>query len=344
MNTPFPILTLAGDAASRGRAHGETCRELIARHVALWRETTESQMGAAWREIAGKLLKGTGFAAAAERWTPHVWQELQGIADGANQAFEDVLLLNLTDEQWWITNQKHAEACTSFAYREADGTVWSGQNLDITAWMNGLQVVLRYPLEAGGSAVAATLAGTLGMSGINSHGLSICCNTLLQLPPTRRGLPCLFVIRGVLECRDLAAAEEFLRRVTHASGLHYLLADPQGWLGVECDATGVRRVPSDPACYGHTNHPKTAPETASAISLSRLAAIDAALGARRGIAALSERPLRRDGQAADDPIGFTIFSGIWQNVANATPRFCAGPPTVEGYREVPQLNLPSDGN
>ncbi|MBL8708863.1 MAG: hypothetical protein JNL25_06705 [Rhodospirillaceae bacterium] len=336
MSAPFPVLTLTGDAGARGRAHGEACRALIARHVALWRETSATP-DHDWRTIAMKLLAGTGFAAAAQRWTPDAWSELQGIAAGANQTFADVLLLNLTDEQWWITNARHAEACTSFACRAADGAVWSGQNLDITKWMDGLQVVLRYPLKDGGSAVAGTLAGTLAMTGINSHGVSICCNTLLQLPPTRRGLPCLFVIRGVLECRSRDQAMTFLRDVTHASGLHYLIADPLGWVGVECDAEGIRQVESAPDRYGHTNHPKLAPESASATSRDRLLAINAALDQGRAIAALSERPLCRDGTSAADPIGFTIFSGIWRNEAGATPRFCAGPPLPKRYHEVPQL-------
>lgn len=336
MTAPFPVLTLTGDAHARGATHGESCRALIARHIELWRETTTAQIGIPYHDVAERLLQETHFAAAAQRWTPEIWRELQGIAAGAGQEFEDVLLLNLTDEQWWITNQKHAEACTSFAYRAKDGGIWSGQNLDITAWMDGLQVVLRYPLAHGGSAVTATLAGTLAMSGINSHGVSICCNTLLQLPPTRRGLPCLFVIRGVLDCRSRAEAITFLRKVTHASGLHYLIADPSGWVGVECDATGIRLVESAPDRYGHTNHPKLMPETASAISRDRLLAIDAALDAGRAIAALSERPLCRDGTSAADPIGFTIFSGIWQNVTDAAPRFCAGPPTPSGYHDIPQ--------
>jgi isopenicillin-N N-acyltransferase-like protein len=334
MNSPFPVLTLHGDAQARGQAHGEVCRDMIARHIDLWRETTAAQMGMPWREIADRLLLGTGFAAAAQKWTPELWVELQGIAAGADQNFVDVLLLNLTDEQWWITNQKHAEACTSFAYRDEAGCVWSGQNLDISAWMDGLQVVLRYPLPKGGSAMVATLAGTLGMSGINSHGLSICCNTLLQLPPTRQGLPCLFVIRGVLERPSLGDAENFLREIRHASGLHYLIADPHAWCGFECDAAGVRRVPGGTNWYGHTNHPKEVPELGSAISRSRLSAIEAALATGRAKAALSEVPLRRDGKSPEDPIGFTIFSGIWCNRPGVNPRFCAGPPTAAGYREI----------
>lgn len=334
MSAPFPVLTLSGDPQARGIAHGESCRDLIARHIDLWRETTRAQMGMDWRAVADRLLHGTGFADAAQLWTPDLWRELTGIATGAGQAFEDVLLLNLTDEQWWITNQKHAEACTSFAFRATDGRIWSGQNLDISAWMDGLQVVLQYPLADGGRAVVGTLAGTIGMSGINSHGLSICCNTLLQLPPTRWGLPCLFVIRRVLECASLAEAEAVLRNLRHASALHYLIADPAGWCGFECDATGVRRVPTGDDGYGHTNHPKQAPETGTEISRKRLQAIDQALAEGRAVAALSEAPLRRDGSSPDDPIGFTIFSGIWCNQPNPLPRFCAGPPAPRPYHEI----------
>lgn len=329
------LLDLKGAPRTRGLIHGEAARDLIARHIALWRETTTAQMGLPWQDVAARLLHGTGFAAAAQRWTPEIWAELEAVAEGANQTFEDVLLLNLTDEQWWITNQKHAEACTSFAYRGAGGEIWSGQNLDITQWMDGLQVVLRFDLDGGGTAVMGTLAGTLGMTGINSHGVSICCNTLLQLPPTRRGLPCLFVMRGVMEQRSRMAAEDFLRAVTHASGLHYLVADGEGWAGYECDATGIRRVPSEAACYGHTNHPKASPESGSPISRDRLLAIDSALAADRAIAALGERPLARDGQSPADPIGFTIFSGYWRNEPNPVAHFCAAPPLRGSYQEVP---------
>lgn len=329
--TDFPVLDLTGAPYQRGLAHGEACRGMIARHIELWREASATP-ARSWRDLAERMLTGTGFAAAAQRWTPGAWRELAGIAAGAGQEIAHVLLLNLTDEQWWINSAQHAEACTSFAFRGDDGVVWSGQNLDISAWMDGLQVVLRYPLVDGGTAVMGTLAGTIGMTGINSHGLSICCNTLLQLPPTRDGLPCLFVMRGVMERKSRAEAENFLRTVTHASGLHYLIADATGWAGYECDASGMRQVPGDPARYGHTNHPKAVPESGSPISRDRLAAIDAALAQGRAVAALAERPLMRDGQSAADPIGFTIFSAYWRNEPGPVAHFCAGPPRIGAYR------------
>ena len=335
MREDCPVIDLRGDARSRGRIHGEAARGLIARHIDGWRLASEKQTGLPYAEIIRRLLGGTHFQDAARKWTPHLWTEIEGIAEGAGQSFEDVLILNLTDEQWWFFAEKKAEACTSFAYRDASGAVWSGQNLDITGWMDGLQVVLRYRLPDGGGAVVATLAGTIGMTGINSHGVSICCNTLLQLPPSAGGLPCLMAIRGFLDQPSLAAGEAFLQRIEHASGLHYLIAGPEGWRGVECDAVGLRRIASGADWYCHTNHPKRAPELASRSSADRLAAMEAALARNQGTAALAARPICRDGTSPTDPIGFTIFSTIWRNAPGSTPRIAPGPPDQARYRDIP---------
>ncbi|MBV5324152.1 MAG: hypothetical protein J0626_02160, partial [Rhodospirillaceae bacterium] len=97
MKTDCPILDLRGDARSRGRAHGEAARALIAQHIEGWRTASEKQTGLAYRDIIGQMLQGTRFPQAAQTWTPHLWHELEGIAEGAGQAFEDVLVLNLTD-------------------------------------------------------------------------------------------------------------------------------------------------------------------------------------------------------------------------------------------------------
>lgn len=338
MKTDCPILDLRGDARSRGHAHGEAARTLIVQHIDGWRTASEKQTGLPYREIIAQILGDTRFPQAAQKWTPHLWAELEGIAEGAGQAFEDVLLLNLTDEQWWFFAQRQTEACTSFAYRDGDA-VWSGQNLDITGWMDGLQVVLRHDLESstGGTSLVATLAGTIGMTGINSFGVSICCNTLLQLPPAADGLPALMAIRGFLDQPSLAAGEAFLRRLKHASGLHYLLAGPGEWLGVECDAMGVRRINSNKSWYAHTNHPKHLPQSGSRSSTDRLAAMEAALPDGRGLEALALAPICRDGSSAIDPIGFTIFSTHWKNEAGAAATIAPGPPSHASYRRIAQL-------
>lgn len=333
MKDDCPILDLTGDARARGRQHGEAARDLIARHIDLWRRETEKQTGLPHRTARDRLLGGTQFPAAIQRWTPHLWQELQGIAEGSGQAFADVFALNLTDEQWWFFAEEKAEACTSFAYRDEKGAIRSGQNLDITAWMDGLQVVLRYEgPEARG--LVATLAGTIGMTGINSHGASICCNTLLQLPHRADGLPALCAIRGFLDQSDLASGEAFLRRVPHASGLHYLVADPDAWAGVECDADGVRRIESGPDWYCHTNHCKHTPDRASRSSADRLGAMEVALSQGAGTHALTTQPICRDGTSPTDPIGFTIFSTEWRNMPHSTACIAAGPPSQARYREI----------
>ncbi len=336
MKSDCPILDLKGNAQSRGRAHGEAARDLIARHIELWRVETEKQTKLPYREAQRRLLGETRFTGAIQRWTPHLWEEIRGIAEGAAQEVDDIFALNLTDEQWWFFAEKKAEACTSFAFRDDKGAVWSGQNLDITGWMDGLQVILRYEQQetTGGAGLVATLAGTIGMTGINDRGLSICCNTLLQLPHRSDGLPALCVIRGFLDEPDLVRGEAFLRRIAHASGLHYLVADSSGWLGLECDADGVRRIDSAATGYCHTNHPKRAPHLASSSSADRLQAMEAALTEGQVLAALTARPICRDGTSPTDPIGFTIFSVQWLNMQNPRIRIAAGPPSQARYCDM----------
>ena len=90
-----------------------------------------------------------------------------------------------------------------------------------------------------------------------AHGTAVCCNTLLQLQPSLNGVPCLFVVRGLLEQRDLESAEAWLKRVPHAVGQNYTLGDPSGALAIECSASSKTRFqPEANVDYTyHTNHP-----------------------------------------------------------------------------------------
>ena len=74
-----------------------------------------------------------------------------------------------------------------------------------------------------------------------AHGTAVCCNTLLQRQPSLNGVPCLFVVRGLLEQRDLESDEAWLKRVPHAVGQNYTLGDPSGALAIECSASSKNR-------------------------------------------------------------------------------------------------------
>jgi hypothetical protein len=152
------------------------------------------------------------------------------------------------------------------------------QNMDLPAFMDGSQLVLRVSGPDQPEALVLTSAGLLGLNGVNAAGVAVCVNTLMMLRHSRRGLPVAAVTRGVLTHRDRDAAVAWLRTVPHASGQHYAVADRNGLVGLECSAGGTA-VSSRPAARTllHTNHP--------------LASTDVDPG--------SEERLRRQGRIAD---------------------------------------------
>ena len=92
---------------------------------------------------------------------------------------------------------------------------------------------------------------------MNSSGVAVCCNTLLQLKPSLTGVPCLFVVRGVLENENLNEAESWLKKIPHAVGQNYTLGDRNESRAFECSAVIKKRFrpTSDADFTYHTNHP-----------------------------------------------------------------------------------------
>jgi hypothetical protein len=97
-------------------------------------------------------------------------------------------------------------------------------------------------------------AGGIGLNGINNRGLGVCVNTLLQLNPSREGLPVACVMRAALESGDAAEAADKLRYVRHAAGQNYLIGDRTVVRDLECSANQTIEV-SAAAIQVHTNHP-----------------------------------------------------------------------------------------
>jgi len=85
-NKEMRILVLKGTARERGRIHGESLKKEIREMLELSRGAAREaglKPGDSVREIVG----GTGFLAAAERWTPALVEEIRGIGEGAGVDF-----------------------------------------------------------------------------------------------------------------------------------------------------------------------------------------------------------------------------------------------------------------
>lgn len=253
------VLLLEGTARERGRTHGEELREGIREAVAR-REALVERWGQDPARRTEALATRAPYLATLERRCADLLDEVRGIAEGAAIPFAQALVLNLMDEEWWFADDEES-GCSTLAGRlpGADDSPVLTQNMDLPAWMDGLQTVLRVRLpgeSAEQERILLSAAGMIALTGMRRGGVAVSVNTLLQLPKSVHGLPVAFVLRSVLERPDAESAAGFLAALPHASGQHYAVVDDRSVFGLECSATGssLRRF-SEGEWLLHTNHP-----------------------------------------------------------------------------------------
>ena len=252
-------LLLSGSPYERGLTHGRTQKKEIHEVVAQWKAELTQAYSLPANDMIGRFVERTNFLAAIKTWTPDLFDEIRGIADGCGLDFDTIYAFQCVDELWANGDRITGEHCTSFGFRgSARGSTLLAQTIDVESFRDGYQLVLRIrDEETGGESLVVSCAGVIGFNGLNRFGVGVCCNAELQLRHAPEGLPVACVLRGVLQQPTAAAAVDFLRRVPHATGQHYLVGDPTQVHSMECSPdTIVEYVPEGISdVVGHTNHP-----------------------------------------------------------------------------------------
>jgi isopenicillin-N N-acyltransferase like protein len=345
---PEAIVECRGSARECGRAHGEALREAIGGLLERWDADVAARLDRGPRQLVADLVGQTGFVTAIGRHTPHLLEEVRGIADAAGVAFDRILALNLMDEEWWFSlPAEPRDACSVLAVA-GDGEHASllAQNMDLPEVMDGAQAILRWDDGEGRGGVVLTAAGMIGLTGVNAAGLGVCVNTLPMLNHSPTGLPVAFVLRGLLERPDVASAGAFLEDVPHASGQHYALADSGGVAGYECSAGGAVRSDDGSGGLCHTNHPLRSSDLDPAHapagrddSHDRLEALEGAAPAVRAGSDCERVLADRDTPlcvipAPDRP--WITFGSIWAELGAAPRvRIAPGPPDRTAWTDAP---------
>ncbi len=264
------VLTLEGTPRQRGRQHGEELREMIGRHLDLYRENIQQDTGLDAQAFFDRFYAETDFLPIIEKYTPDLLDEVRGIAEGSGRNFDEVLARQLSDEDPWFRQivkfgREVPENCSCLGTSET-GRSLIAQNMDSPAYYDGFQMLLRVrEPDSDVESLVFTVAGKLSLAGMNNQGIGICCNTVLQLDFNPRGLPEDFIVRKVLQQTNLPDVLSFMRSIPHASGQNYLLGGPTGVVDLECSAHKVVEVPpllNNRRVY-HTNHPLANNDTQS---------------------------------------------------------------------------------
>jgi isopenicillin-N N-acyltransferase like protein len=207
------------------------------------------------------FLNSTDYIPAIKKWTPDLLDEIKGISAGSGIDFNTMFAFQLVDEIW--TNARLLDIphhCTSVGinnYKKDGGPNYIAQNIDITPFYHGFQVILDIEdKNTGNRNLVTTFAGYIGANGLNRQ-VGITENSLADLKSSLDGLPVCCVARGVLEKKSFAEAVDFVKHIKHASGQNYIIGSRRDIISLECASDRVTEYWPDSAknfTY-HANRP-----------------------------------------------------------------------------------------
>jgi isopenicillin-N N-acyltransferase-like protein len=267
----LPVFELPeGSPRVRGRAHGEAFREKIHQLAQLRTDLALSQ--GRFPSEGSVLETARRHLPVLEGWDSSLYEELLGIAEGADIPPERVVVLNHYTDLKDIDPARpladfgpEEEDCSAVvALTEGDGPVL-GQTWDMHGSAAPFVLLLDVPaLEVGPlrrpPCQVFTLVGCVGMTGLNAHGLGITINNL-KSHDARIGVLWPALVRRMLAQPTVPAARHVLQTAPLSSGHHYLLASPEATCAIETSGV-VREVVFEAdfaeaalgTTFVHTNH------------------------------------------------------------------------------------------
>jgi len=184
-----------------------------------------------------------------EAFDPDLYAELLGIAEGSGQSSERIVVLNhytdLKDLDPRVALGEASEAhrdldkeedCTAVVAATEDGAVLA-QTWDMHG--SAAPFVIAMHLPSVGEVPEAwmlSIAGCLGMAGMNRAGLGVTINNL-KSSDARVGLVWPALVRRVLRETGAKEARDVVTSAPLGSGHHYLVADPEHAYGIETSGT-----------------------------------------------------------------------------------------------------------
>ena len=173
----YPLFEISGSSFEVGRQHGEACRDQIRTFL----EYSYKTIGDAKNQDPATLrARAESFVPSIRGFIPDAIEEMEGIAEGANVAFAEVVLLNVRTELT-LGNAGLTDGCSSLGFltshTDNESTIIA-QNQDVGDWMKDVGVVLRAAPEEKPAFIMFTWAGVIGYPGFNEHGVAFVQNQL----------------------------------------------------------------------------------------------------------------------------------------------------------------------
>lgn len=246
----IPLLSLEGSRFEIGLQHGERQRGPIQAFL----NDRLTRINALVEEPMTPTALHTvieQYRCVIAEWLPDMYEELRGLAQGAQISVAQALLLQLRRELVGFTKIRTDGDCTTFGRRQEGRTVL-GQTIDLNGDMERELTAMRVCHSDGRTVLLASFTGLLGYLGMNDRGLAICLNLVLggQWGP---GIPGYMAIRHLLD--EAASVDDclaLLRDLPLASSRALTICDRSRLVTVEYIRNEMR-VLEGPLLV-HANH------------------------------------------------------------------------------------------
>ena len=153
-NRELIALSLEGRGYTLGYMHGSVLKNEIAQILDAWKANTTTILKRDADEVIEAFFEYAQFTDTIKKWTPELYKEVQGIAAGSGQSFNDIMVLNLIDEFWVYLNNPNLHHCSSLGVPAKNGNpAYVSQNMDLENFTDGFQTLIQ--LDPGGDATEA---------------------------------------------------------------------------------------------------------------------------------------------------------------------------------------------
>ena len=255
----------------RGFQHGAALKFVINRTLLQFEQWLEDNANI---EEPGKMIKDfartTGHIATVKEQMPDLYEEMKGIADGADVDFDELFVYQSFDELFLFLLKSgsidfaNGHCTTTGIYGRKGLPNYLTHNNDIPTYHVGGVTVLKisYP-DSDLVILQQTFAGQIGQNGVNNYGVSVGVNTIADLPITDYGIPVSFHVRRILESRNVEEAVDYLDGSVFGTSMNYMIGDREKVISVETWEESAAVLDIEDNYLAHTNHTlqKDAPVT-----------------------------------------------------------------------------------
>lgn len=258
----IPAITARGNAYEVGYQIGAAAREKMR---AMYAET-RAEYYAQWDAL---LRQSIPFRDATRQHLPRVFEEMRGVADGAEIPFDDLFLMSVEELLYeevrgsatspvtrHLSPNKGCSDLAAAPPATRDGHVWLAHNNDLGPSAREQLTLTRLCVTGEPEILAVTVGGWFISIGMNNAGIALTGNQL-NANDSRAGIPRLLMVRDMLAQHTLDAALKSALHPARASSYNNILSSRDGQIvNVEGSATdaALTTAAENNGAIAHTNH------------------------------------------------------------------------------------------